>query len=160
VKKLASSYRLKEGLRPGGREPEGPYDGTFVADYEYVAGSGDLDECNGRQTVTPEFPEGIYAYFLTANWPVIPRRFRGTPSADFDHGRRGQAGPRFGGGPRPGQILPAAVQDELELSDAQREELVELQRIVNERLARILSVEQRNSLQNFRPERPRQGPPQ
>jgi hypothetical protein len=159
VKMLTSSYRLKEGLRPGGREPEGPYDGTFVADYEYVAGSGDLDECNGRQTVTPEFPEGTYAYFLTANWPVIPRMFRGTPSADFDRGPRGQAEPRFGSGPRPGQILPEAVREELELTEAQKGELAELQEMVEERLTRILSAEQRKALQEFHPERSRPIPP-
>ena len=27
----------------------------------------------------PEFPNGTYAYFLTTEWPVIPRNFRGTP---------------------------------------------------------------------------------
>ncbi len=80
VTKLTSSYRLKEGLRPAGpTSPGGRYDGAFVQDYEYVQGSGDLDECNGRVCVTPEFPGGTYAYFLTEDWPVIPRGFRGTP---------------------------------------------------------------------------------
>lgn len=80
IKQLASSYRLKAGMRPGGTlGPGGRYDGAFVQDYDYVAGSGDLDECNGRFCTTPEFPEGTYAYFLTENWPVIPRGFRGTP---------------------------------------------------------------------------------
>ena len=77
---LTSSYRLKSGTRHGGKEgPGGKYDGAFSQDYEYVAGSGTLDECNGRTCVTPEFPNGTYAYFLTTDWPVIPRNFRGTP---------------------------------------------------------------------------------
>ena len=38
--------------------------GVFSEDYEYVEGSGDLDRFNGRFAVTPEFPEGTYAYFL------------------------------------------------------------------------------------------------
>ena len=38
--------------------------GTFVEDYEYVAGSGDLDQYNGRFAHTPEYPDGTYAYFL------------------------------------------------------------------------------------------------
>ena len=38
--------------------------GFFVEDYDYV-GNGDLDECNGRFCSTPEFPNGIYAYFAT-----------------------------------------------------------------------------------------------
>lgn len=80
ITKLTSSYRLKKGLRPeGGIGPGGHYDGTFVQDYEYAEGVGDLDECNGRTCVTPEFPGGTYAYFLTESWPVIPRGFRGTP---------------------------------------------------------------------------------
>jgi hypothetical protein len=80
VAELKTSYRLKQGNRPDGKgEPGGTYDGAFVQDYEYVAGSGDLDECNGRSCITPEFPDGTYAYFLTREWPVIPRAFRGTP---------------------------------------------------------------------------------
>ncbi|MBU2428103.1 MAG: sulfatase-like hydrolase/transferase, partial [Gammaproteobacteria bacterium] len=48
VKKVSSSYRLKAGNRPSGTgQPGGSYDGQFRDDYEYVAGLGDLDECNG-----------------------------------------------------------------------------------------------------------------
>lgn len=39
--------------------------GRYVEDYEYAAGIGDLDQYNGRFTVTPEFPNGTYAYFTT-----------------------------------------------------------------------------------------------
>jgi hypothetical protein len=31
----------------------------------YVEGSGDLDECNGLVSPTPEFPEGIYHYVMS-----------------------------------------------------------------------------------------------
>jgi hypothetical protein len=80
VVKLTPSYRLKGGERPGGKEsPGGKYDGAFTRDYEFIKSSGSLDECNGRFCVTPEFPGGTYAYFLTTEWPVIPRCFRGTP---------------------------------------------------------------------------------
>jgi hypothetical protein len=41
--------------------------GTFAEDYEYAPGSGDLDQFNGRFTVTPEYPQGTYAYFLTTD---------------------------------------------------------------------------------------------
>lgn len=75
-----SSYRLKEGTRPSAEgQPGGAYDGTFSADYEVVEGAGTLDACNGRWTVTPEFPEGTYAYFLTGDHPVVPRCVVGTP---------------------------------------------------------------------------------
>ncbi|MEZ6139498.1 MAG: YHYH protein [Zavarzinella sp.] len=81
---LKSSYRVKLGTRPTGRgAPGGRYDGTFTADYEYVKDLGDLDECNGRFCVTPDFPEGTYAYFLTKDWPIIPRAYHGKPSNDF-----------------------------------------------------------------------------
>ena len=78
---LDSSYRLKSGTRPGG--PGGTFDGSFVADYEYVAGLGDLDEHNGRLGVTPEYPNGTYYYVLTDTFPFIPRSFRGTRDPSF-----------------------------------------------------------------------------
>ncbi len=92
LKPMKSSYRLKQGTRPGG--PGGIYDGTFVADFEFVAGAGDLDVCNGRTGVTPEFPEGTYHYFITQDFPFIPRMFHGTPDASFQ-----RRGPPPGGGP-------------------------------------------------------------
>tara|TARA_B100000941_G_scaffold184607_1_gene132698 strand:- start:221 stop:1168 length:948 start_codon:yes stop_codon:yes gene_type:complete len=85
VKALSSSYQLKSGERPGDGDsaPCGAYTGTYTADYEYVSGLGDLDECNGRQGVTPEFPSGTYYYVITTAYPGIPRCFVGTPSSDF-----------------------------------------------------------------------------
>jgi hypothetical protein len=41
--------------------------GTYVQDYEYVMGSGSLDEYNGRYCYTPEYPTGTYAYFLSTD---------------------------------------------------------------------------------------------
>ncbi len=100
IVKLTSSYQLKEGKRPDGDEgPGGDYDGAFTRDYEFVEGSGTLDECNGRFCITPEFPEGTYAYFLTTEWPVIPRNFRGTPVELRGPGGPGPGGP--GGDRRP-----------------------------------------------------------
>ena len=82
---LKSSYQVKEGCRPGDgiAAPDGGYDGSYVADYEYVNGLGDLDECNGRFSVTPEYPNGIYVYYITDEFPSIPRCFSGTPSEDY-----------------------------------------------------------------------------
>ena len=91
IVEMTSSYRLKSGDRPNPPDgPGGKFDGAFTNDYEYVKGSGTLDECNGRFTKTPEFPDGTYAYFLTNQWPVISRRFRGTPfiQPHFGHGGR------------------------------------------------------------------------
>jgi hypothetical protein len=84
MKKLKSSYKMKSGARPKGDDgPGGKYDGTFVQDYEYVAESGDLDECNGRTGVTPEYPKGTYYYVLTETFPFVPRLFHGEPDASF-----------------------------------------------------------------------------
>jgi hypothetical protein len=41
--------------------------GYYAEDYEYVKGLGDLDEHNGRFAVTPEYPNGTYAYYVTIN---------------------------------------------------------------------------------------------
>ncbi|MBK9177332.1 MAG: YHYH protein [Flavobacteriales bacterium] len=39
--------------------------GAFLEDYVYTVGSGDLDAHNGRYCVTPDYPSGTYAYFVT-----------------------------------------------------------------------------------------------
>jgi uncharacterized protein (TIGR03437 family) len=39
--------------------------GRYIQDYDYIAGLGDLDQYNGRFTVTPDYPNGTYAYFVT-----------------------------------------------------------------------------------------------
>ena len=88
VTQMSSSYRLIGGNRPGGNAPDGKYDGTFNEDYAYVAGAGNLDECNGAFTVSAEYPSGTYAYFLTESYPVIPRCFAGDPDDSFRFGRR------------------------------------------------------------------------
>lgn len=87
-KTMSSSYRLKPGQRQteDPNAPSGEYDGTFVEDYEYVEGSGDLDECNGRDGITPEYPQGIYHYFVTQAFPFVPRKFMGIPIDEtFNH---------------------------------------------------------------------------
>lgn len=94
VKRMKSSYRLREGTRASG--PGGKFDGSYVEDFQFVAGAGDLDEANGRFGVTPEFPQGTYHYVLTDDFPFIPRQFRGTPDSSFF--RHGPPPMRFGAG--------------------------------------------------------------
>ena len=94
LKKLRSSYHLKEGNRPTGDDGPGEkYDGTFVQDYEYRDGGGDLDEANGREGVTPEYPDGTYYYVATDSFPFIPRFFHGVTDESFAK----QMGPPPGG---------------------------------------------------------------
>ena len=51
--------------------------GAFTQDYEYVEGLGDLDECNGRFGATPEFPNGIYYYVVSDDFPFFTRCLKG-----------------------------------------------------------------------------------
>ncbi len=46
--------------------------GSFIEDYAYVSGSGDLDLCNGRWSITPDFPNWTYAYFFATDSSGIP----------------------------------------------------------------------------------------
>jgi len=66
-------------------------DGTYVSDWVYTAGQGDLDECNG--TVVGD----AYAYMITEQYPYISRCLMG----EFT-----EAGP---GGPAPGAAAPGAA---------------------------------------------------
>ena len=63
VRRLKSGYKiLQKSNRP---EDQIKYPlGFFVEDYEYFDGE-DLDKHNGRFCITPEYPNGIYAYFST-----------------------------------------------------------------------------------------------
>jgi hypothetical protein len=87
IKRIKSSYQMRSittrtALPSGGvSTPAGPNVsasfplGMYVEDYEYQAGSGDLDDLNGRYCVTPEYPTGTYAYFITtdnAGAPAYP----------------------------------------------------------------------------------------
>lgn len=85
IKELVSSYQLRSGSRPGDGtdEPDGTYDGTYIQDYEYINGLGDLDECNGRFGPTPEYPDGTYYYMITSDFPKVPNCFMGSPEDDW-----------------------------------------------------------------------------
>lgn len=77
IKVLKASYQLK-AVADTGRPSTATYPmGAFTQDYQYVAGSGDLDECNGRTGVTPEFPGGFYHYVITDTYPFIGRCLKG-----------------------------------------------------------------------------------
>ena len=79
LRAMRPSYRLKTAP-DSGRPPVSLIPmGGFTQDYEYVAGSGDLDECNGRTAATPEFPRGIYHYYATDGYPFVQRCVKGTP---------------------------------------------------------------------------------
>jgi hypothetical protein len=65
-----SSYRIGTSANDTTKYPMG----MFVQDYEFT-NAGDLDIHNGRYCVTPDFPNGTYAYFCsvdTARKPTYP----------------------------------------------------------------------------------------
>lgn len=81
---------FETGPDVGGNYPLGHYmeDYAFLGDLGKVQSKDfDLDEVNGRWCVTPEFPQGTYAYFTTIaadGTPVYPynmgRRYHGYPN--------------------------------------------------------------------------------
>ena len=105
------SYQLTASLRTGsdcqislggGQGPnkvvEGTApDGTYTSDWEYLPGSGDLDECNGT------FIEDQYLYLVTNEFPYISRCLKGEfnesrpPGPNSERTPRGQTGSTFSG---------------------------------------------------------------
>jgi hypothetical protein len=78
IRLMTSSYQLKSTPNSGRPSTTVYAMGAFTEDWNYVAGSGDLDECNGRFDVTPEFPQGIYHYYVTQSYPYVHRCVKGT----------------------------------------------------------------------------------
>ena len=84
IKRMTSSYQLRN-ITTRTTDPYGNTTsaagpavsvtypvGAFLWDYTHVAGSGDLDSNNGRFCVTPEYPTGTYAYFVTIDSTLTP----------------------------------------------------------------------------------------
>ena len=78
IKRMVSGYELRSitvrTILPDGStaNPAGPVVdnlfplGTYIEDYEHLT-NGDLDEYSGRSCVTPEYPGGTYAYFISTD---------------------------------------------------------------------------------------------
>ena len=68
---MKSGYILKSGPDLTQNRPSVSVfpEGFFTQDYNYLQVSDDivLDKNNGRFCVTPEYPNGTYAYFATIN---------------------------------------------------------------------------------------------
>lgn len=74
IKRMVSSYVLSAATtRTNGPAVSSSYPaGCFMEDYVYNALAGDLDQRNGRFCVTPDYPNGTYAYFATVNDAYVP----------------------------------------------------------------------------------------
>lgn len=88
IRKATSSYSIKAGTRADvvgyttptvtGNVQHTYYDGQFRGDWEYVGGSGDLDECNGMTV------DGQYGYYITDTFPWVMNCLKGTRNANFN----------------------------------------------------------------------------
>ena len=72
IVRMTSGYSIKNSRSDGPSVNRYPL-GSFIDDYNYVHRSGSLDENNGRFCITPEFPKGTYAYFLTIDSNQTPQ---------------------------------------------------------------------------------------
>jgi len=71
LKAIAGSYQRVSSVSANRPSTTNYPLGTFKQDWKFVEGSGDLDACNGRVGVTPEFPAGIYHYYATDSYPTF-----------------------------------------------------------------------------------------
>ena len=70
--------------------------GDLTSDYIYDSSVGTLDEYNGKFAVTPEYPNGTYAYFMTEDGS-------GNPTFPYAIGPRYYGAPLFEGDTVPPQ---------------------------------------------------------
>ena len=83
IKYLESGYTKLASQRVDGPSITKYPAGFFVEDFTYVDGVGDLDEHNGRFAATPEYPNGVYAYYTTVEATPI-----NNPTSPFNGVRR------------------------------------------------------------------------
>ena len=74
LKIISTSYKLDVSKLVN--RPVGFKDGFFIEDYIFD-GEGDLDIHNGRFCKTPEFPNGIYAYFTSVGLGTATNKIEG-----------------------------------------------------------------------------------
>lgn len=88
IKRMRSSFQLRTGMVHRDTLPDGtvltpaqygpdvsstyPL-GSYQEDYNFVAGSGDLDVHNGRWCKTSDYPAGTYCYFVTLDSALLPQ---------------------------------------------------------------------------------------
>lgn len=95
LKQFVSGYDLNQSL-DSNRPPITTYSsGFFVEDYIYTADQNKieneakyeyLDEHNGRYCITPEYPNGVYAYFIS-----LEKEIESNPNSPFN----GYKSPKF-----------------------------------------------------------------
>jgi uncharacterized protein (TIGR03437 family) len=88
--------------------------GRYVEDYDWVSGVGDLDQYNGRFAITPDFPNGTYAYYVTIDASGVPAfpfivagQYYGSVGNGFSTTGASSATPYFSGGAYASASTPA-----------------------------------------------------
>jgi len=82
VVRVTASYRCRNGSQDCATNAEK----AVKANWHYSPGSGKLDDCNGRWTKTPQFPNGMYVYVLnvqpdgSADFPGGPYCMQSSPT--------------------------------------------------------------------------------
>ncbi len=71
ITKMTSGY-IKKTTRPNGPSLTTYPLGTFTEDYYFADRNSTLDRNNGRYCVTPDYPHGVYAYFVTLDSTDVP----------------------------------------------------------------------------------------
>ena len=69
--KMTSGY-IKKSTRTNGPSVSEYALGSFIQDYYFADRTSTLDRNNGRFCVTPEYPKGTYAYFVTLDSTDVP----------------------------------------------------------------------------------------
>lgn len=117
IKRMETSYQLRNisqrttlpngsTASSAGPAVSGQYPlGAYQEDYEYVQGLGDLDENNGRFAVTPDYPNGIYAYYVTIDANIDPAYPYTIGAHYYGTVQQGNTGPQSGHNTIPGTAV-------------------------------------------------------
>ncbi|HXY33106.1 MAG TPA: EF-hand domain-containing protein [Planctomycetaceae bacterium] len=109
----------------------------------------DLADANKDGVVTKEELIVVAKKIVAGDVPNGGRRRGfGPPGGPGGFGPGGPGG--FGGPPRPGQILPPFLQEELSLTADQKKQVALLQKEVDEKLDKLLTEQQRQQLKEMR----------
>ena len=72
--------------------------------------------------------------------------------------RPGAAAPAGGGAAGIGQVLPAQLQERLQLTDEQKKKIADLQKELETKILNVLTDEQRQKVENLKKSRPKERP--
>ena len=110
ISQMKSGYNSRNAITLANRPPGYP-EGFFIEDYKYQKVSDEtvLDENNGRFCVTPEYPDGVYAYFSTVEEDIATSgQFVGYKQPQFPY----LIGDKFKSTPNPFNFNKSSNQDE------------------------------------------------